>query len=165
MASSSGPFCVFVECPTPTICQLASATRIKEDERILHHLERASGLCLSPPPFNMIQNCLSKISQEQASIVMICHYWPSQSWFPMMLQLACGIPRIFPPQTNLLTSCRNENHPLIMNGSLRLVAWRLSGVASDAKAFRKRLQTAAFHNGCIRIRLEHLEDCVPSTGP
>ena len=139
MASNSGPFRVIMERSASTICQLASSTRLMEHKCMVHQLERPSVLCLSP--FNMIKNCLSKIILEQASVILICPYWPSQSWFPTIMQLAYDIPRIFPPQNNLLTSCQNENHPLISNGSLRLVAWRLSGVDSENKDFRKRLQT------------------------
>jgi len=93
------------------------------------------------PPMNLIQNCLSKIIRDQASLILICPYWPSQSWFPILLELAVDIPRIFSFQSNLLSSAQKENHPQILDGSLRLVAWKLSGVTSASKAFRTKLQT------------------------
>ena len=93
------------------------------------------------PLMNLIQNCLSKIIRDEASLILICPYWPSQSWFPILLELAVDIPRIFSFQGNLLSSAQKENHPQILDGSLRLVAWKLSGATSASKAFRTKLQT------------------------
>jgi hypothetical protein len=62
------------------------------------------------PPFNLIPHCLSKLIQDQATTVMITPLWPMQSWFPILLELAVDVPRMFYPEQNLLTSPLGEFH-------------------------------------------------------
>jgi hypothetical protein len=38
-----------------------------------------AGYCF--PPFNLIPFCLTMVRQEQADIVLVTPYWPSQCWF------------------------------------------------------------------------------------
>jgi hypothetical protein len=47
------------------------------------------------PPFTLIPRCLSKIKRERATIVLICPLWPAQTWFPLLLEMSVGLPRIF----------------------------------------------------------------------
>ncbi len=96
-----------------------------------------SGYCF--PPFGLIPFCLSKIRQEQAEIVLIAPYWPSQYWFPSLLELATDVPRLLFPRKSLLTSPLGECHPLTKDNSIRLIAWRLSGVVLESAAFRRKL--------------------------
>ncbi len=96
------------------------------------------------PPFNLIPHCLTKLIQDQATMVMITPLWPTQSWFPILLELSVDIPRMFHPEQDLLTSPLGEFHQLTANHTIRLIAWRLSGVVSIAKAFRRRLSCCSF---------------------
>lgn len=48
------------------------------------------------PPFSLIGRCLSKIRREKANVILVCPYWPSQSWFPDLLQLVCDIVLVMP---------------------------------------------------------------------
>ena len=89
------------------------------------------------PPFGLIKQCLAKIQREEAEIILVCPFWPSQPWYPLLLEMACDIPRVFRHSFNLLTSCRNEPHPLLTNRSLCLTAWKLSGVAMETSKFRR----------------------------
>ena len=99
-----------------------------------------AGFCF--PPFSLIPFCLSKIRREKATIVLIAPFWPSQYWFPSLLELATDFPLLLPPSRSLLTSPLGEGHPLIVNGSLRLIAWRLSGVVSESAAFHLKLSSS-----------------------
>jgi hypothetical protein len=96
------------------------------------------------PPFSLIPRCLSKLIQDQATTVMITPLWPTQSWFPILLELAVDLPRMFYPEQDLLTSPLGEFHQLTASRSIRLVAWRLSGVVSIAEGFRQRLSNFSF---------------------
>ena len=91
------------------------------------------------PPFNLIKNCLTKLVQDQSTVVLVSPYWPSQSWFPTILELTMDIPRVLEPSQSLLTSSMGLNHPLTATGSIRLVPWKLSGVASQNRTFRTTL--------------------------
>ena len=97
------------------------------------------------PPFSLIPHCLSKIIRDQAPIVpivpIVTHYWPSQAWFPTLLELASDCPRLFHPIPSLLTSPLGECHPLTMDGSIRLIGWKLSGIACEVEIFRNRFST------------------------
>ncbi|KAI9550365.1 reverse transcriptase [Daphnia sinensis] len=103
------------------------------------------------PPFNLILRCISKVRKELADLVLVTPYWPSQVWFPLALELASDVPVVLPPTDRQLTSATDETHPLMKSRSLILVAWRLSGDASESKAFRKKwrnfcwMETASPH--------------------
>jgi hypothetical protein len=93
------------------------------------------------PPFALIARCLAKMRKEKAELVLVCPLWFSQPWFPLLLNLACDIPRIFRFRPDLLVSCLNAPHPLTINNSLILSAWKLSGDGSLGRAFRKTWST------------------------
>ena len=93
------------------------------------------------PPFSLIGRCLEKVKREKANVVFVCPAWPSQPWFPLLLEQICDIPRLLPASENLLIGPQGHPHPLLLSAALPLVAWRLSGRPSDAKAFRKEWST------------------------
>ena len=39
------------------------------------------------PPFSMIPKCVQKISQDKAKGILLVPVWPTQPWFPLVLQL------------------------------------------------------------------------------
>ena len=96
------------------------------------------------PPFALIKDCLFKIRRESAEMVLICPHWPGQPWFPLLLELTTDIPIILPPHHQLLSSAEGHQHPLIETGSITLTAWKLSGVISQAEAFRRTWSTCCW---------------------
>jgi hypothetical protein len=84
--------------------------------------------------------------------------WPTQPWFPILLELAVDVPRIFYLDPDLLTSPLRECHQLTANLSVWLIAWRLSGVVSIAKAFRQKLRSSSFQ-AQEKIRTLHTSQC------
>ena len=93
------------------------------------------------PPFSLIGRCLAKLRREQAELVLVCPYWPSQSWFPDLLQSACDIVLVLPPETTSLVDPEGNPHPLMIEDKMILTAWRLSGHDSTCKAFRRSWST------------------------
>ncbi|KZS06633.1 Uncharacterized protein APZ42_029853 [Daphnia magna] len=55
------------------------------------------------PPFALIFKCLEKISRERANIVLVCPVWPTQPWFPVLLELVCDVPLILKLTASLLS--------------------------------------------------------------
>ncbi|PFX23336.1 hypothetical protein AWC38_SpisGene12136 [Stylophora pistillata] len=51
---------------------------------------------------NLIQRCVQKIIQDKAKGILLVPVWPTQTWFPLVLQLLYSQPRIFKPSPNLL---------------------------------------------------------------
>ena len=68
------------------------------------------------PPFSMIPKCVQKINQDKAKGILIIPVWPTQSWFPLVLQLLYRQPWIIGPSPQLLTHAHiREPHPLHKN--------------------------------------------------
>ena len=79
------------------------------------------------PPFALIHRCLAKIISEQADVVLITPFWPAQTWFPLILELACDDPIRQPNDPDILVSPEGKAHQLAITGALNLTAWKLSG--------------------------------------
>jgi len=91
------------------------------------------------PPFALIPRRLLKIKRESADLVLVCPLWPSQPWWPLLLEMAIDLPRVFRSHRLLLNSSELNPHPLLQTGKFILSAWMLSGVASKSEAFRRKL--------------------------
>ena len=78
---------------------------------IRSQLDGVIGLCL--PPFALIFKCLEKFSREKANVVLVCPVWPTQPWFPVLLELACDVPLLLKPTSTLLVSPLGIPHPLL----------------------------------------------------
>ena len=80
------------------------------------------------PPFSLIGRCLTKVRQERVSrLVLITPVWPTQPWFPVLRSMAIREPVIILPAQDLLVNHRGELHSLIVQGSLTLATWLVSG--------------------------------------
>jgi len=93
------------------------------------------------PPFGIISRCLGKIKREEATLTIITPYWPSCSWFPLLLEMSSDVARVLQPEENLLCSPLGVQHPLCLQGQLILIAWRLCGNAGDSEGFRRKWST------------------------
>ena len=91
------------------------------------------------PPFSMICRCLAKITKDQATIVMITPTWHTQAWYPVLLEMSCRQPVLLPPLKDILMSPSQQPHPLVLQGSLQLAAWMVSGKTSLQKEFQSKL--------------------------
>ncbi|CAB3993566.1 reverse transcriptase [Paramuricea clavata] len=95
------------------------------------------GYCF--PPFSLICRCLAKVRKNMATIVMVTPAWPRQAWYPVLLEMSCRQPILLPPLKDLLTSPRQQVHPLAQQGSLQLAAWMVSGKPYLQKEFQNKL--------------------------
>lgn len=103
------------------------------------------------PPFSLIKDCLSKVSREQSSLVLVCPFWQSQPWFPLLLELAVDVPLMLRPHPKLLQSSLGAQHPLCQGNSFRLTAWKLSGIALEAEAFRRTLSDSSWWERALQL--------------
>lgn len=98
------------------------------------------------PPFSLVSKCLNKIIKDKARGIMIVPLWPSQTWFPTLLQHLYQQPWIYRPRINLLMHpSHREPHPLCRK--LRLMVCPLSGNGTDSYNFQQTLPMFSWHPG------------------
>ena len=95
------------------------------------------------PPFNLLGRCLKKIRQERVKVaVIIAPVWQGQSWYPALLESMIDFPVLLPHSHQLLVSPTGQVHPLVLNSSLWLAAWKVSGDPCILKEFQKKHLTS-----------------------
>jgi ribonuclease HI len=89
------------------------------------------------PPFPVLTLVMQKLqATQQAELILIAPWWPSQAWFPHLLRLCVEHPWKLPRQSDLLTQPGDRSH----NGDrFHLHAWRLSRNTCKQKAFLQKL--------------------------
>lgn len=98
------------------------------------------------PPFSLLPRCLQKIRQDRAQGILIAPLWPTQTWFPLLLQHLCDQPWILRPHPELLRHpSQSEPHPL--HRKLHLLVCPVSGDPSATTNFQKKLPKLSCHLG------------------
>ena len=88
-------------------------------DAFLRRLVTICVLCFSP--FCLISRCVQKIVQEQATGVLVIPMWPSQAYFPAVMNLLIGIPLLVKASArNLVYPKLSSPHPLRHNPVLML---------------------------------------------
>jgi hypothetical protein len=128
-----------MECPITDLRVMDDPTGCVCSEHFFAQLEQIQKLRLSPiRPHSQVPG----ESEEGESGTGTCmHTMVQPTWFPLLLNLDCDTPRIFRFRPDLLVSSSDVPHPLIINNSLILSAWKLSGDGSLVKTFRKAWST------------------------
>ena len=91
------------------------------------------------PPFCLIPMCLRKIMQEQVDCILIAPVWRSRPWFPALLSMLIERPLLLPQDQRILRLPGTDKiHPLCCQRKFQLAAWKISGKACEAKAFRRK---------------------------
>ena len=87
------------------------------------------------PPIPLIDKVLAKfISDEVGHDLLICPYWPSQTWYPTLLDLLIGTPLLLPPDSIMDEDCKIPKHS-------RLLAWPIGSSHQEKQAYRNELQS------------------------
>lgn len=89
------------------------------------------------PLFSLVGRCLQKLSQEQATVVLVAPVWPVQAWFPTLLASLVELPFLLQPYRDLLKDPFGNPHPLLLQMP---AVWKVSGDASRQEAFHRKLQ-------------------------
>ena len=147
----------------PEVDLFASRLNAKTDRFISWHpepgamavdafsLHWANMKCYAFPPFSLLPRVLSKIRNDEALVLLIAPVWPTQSWYPLLLQLLINQPIRLPRLDNLLTLPHSlEQHPL--RNKLDLAAWTLSGKLSQTRDFRRNLLRSSVPHGQLALK-------------
>lgn len=77
------------------------------------------------PPFILLGRVLQKLVRDQVEeAVLVAPMWPSQTWYPLLLQLLTEVPRLLPQQQLVIQDPLGQPHPLVER--LHLTAWKVS---------------------------------------
>jgi len=79
------------------------------------------------PPFSMLTRVLQKVQQDEAQGIVVAPDWPTQAWYPKLIQMTQGRPLRLPMDPKLLTLAHKPDqiHPLATK--MQLMVCRLSG--------------------------------------
>ncbi|KAK3101647.1 hypothetical protein FSP39_005170 [Pinctada imbricata] len=98
------------------------------------------------PPFSLLGKCVKKVRDDNAECIVVAPLWPTQTWFPQLLELLVENPVILPRDDNLLMQPDQDVcHPLIK--TLTLMACRVSGVSCRNEEFLQRQPLSSWHLG------------------
>ena len=54
------------------------------------------------PPWCLIPQCLSQAHAQKARLILLTPLWPTQPWYPVVLDMLEDIPRLLPTQEDLI---------------------------------------------------------------
>ena len=92
------------------------------------------------PPFNLIGKVLKKVQDQRINMILIAPLWVSQPWYPLLLEMAIQEPILIQWGEDVLLNPKGASHPLVLNGSLQLTAWLVSGQRQRVQNFQRRLK-------------------------
>ena len=98
------------------------------------------------PPWPLIGRCIQKIQEKGCTVVLITPKWPSQPWFPALLEMLVDFPRLLPERADLIIPPSQMEVPLLPKAR-SLVAWLISGSLTKQRAFRSRLSSCSWRHG------------------
>ena len=127
-----------------TILQLESRSRLSSSRCLPSGLGKFFPYTF--PPFWLIKRVLEQVERQGVErMILITPLWPTQSWYPLVMDMAVETPILLPHHQRLLLNPQKEIHPLLKDTSLNLVAWLVSGTSSRRRGFQKRLQTLSLN--------------------
>ena len=93
------------------------------------------------PPFSLIPRVLSKVRKEGTTMILVASTWQSQALYSVLLTMCIHNPFLLPHRKDLLLDPLGRPHLLVVNQTLRLAAWLVSGNHWHQKAFQTNLQS------------------------
>ena len=99
------------------------------------------------PPFCLIMRSLAKLQGADGELILITPVWPTQAWYPRILDMSVAPPVLLPSFPDLLLSPRGERHPLLLNETLSLAAWHVSSNPCNRRAFLQTLPGSSWQHG------------------
>ncbi|XP_065177381.1 uncharacterized protein LOC135808157 [Sycon ciliatum] len=102
--------------------------------------------CYLLPPIALVGRCLQYVLQHQVrNAVLVAPAWPSQPYYPLLLEMIVLPPTQLPVMEDLLLDPQSCHHPLW--DRLQLAAWTISGNQQHSKDFRRKLPRCGWGRG------------------
>ena len=132
--SDNRSICFALMPSTTSIYSLSSRSLQPGDRCNDTKLEHRSSLSISP--INMISRVLLKIKQQFVPLlILIAPVWSTQEWYPELLNLCVREPVLLPQGKKNLLSPKHIAHPFMVENSLTLASWLVSGKPFSVKEF------------------------------
>ena len=131
------PFCQQEQCSAGEILQLSARSSSRTVRCSSSALD--GGECLGLPPFQIDQQMSEEDKPRRSNTVDCLSGMACAGMVPPPLQLLLSNPVFLPVQNDLLLNPLRNRHPLIINNSLPLAGWRVSGITSLLRAYQKKL--------------------------
>ena len=104
----------------------------------------AVGRLYAFPSFCLIMRCLAKLRQEGGELILVTPVWPTQAWYPSLLELSVSLPILLSWGPKLLQGTQDQSHPLVMNQTLQLAAWHVCNDLCNQRAFLATLPSSSW---------------------
>lgn len=141
-ATRSRSLCITPDISAPSLCHLETRPPGHTDRCIHNELADNPRVCL--PTICLIGRCLQQVmSQKIEQVILISPVWPTQHWYPLVLQLCMDLPILLPLSADLLIK---DNQPHFLN-KLQLASWKLSANVSKQQAFQQKLESFCWKHG------------------
>ena len=125
--------------PAPEVLLSVPGCSGVENRRSVVSLDGSSTLRVFP--FSLLLRILDKFAQDEADLLLVASFWPQRPWFPRLLRLLVGLPRMLPVLKDLVVQPISLiPHPKVE--SLHLSLWPLSGNKVRRQAFHKELRSS-----------------------
>ena len=79
------------------------------------------------PPFSCILKAIRKIIQDKATGNLVVPDWPTQSWYPLLLQILAQPPQRLLPKDDLLNLPSHPDHKHPLHAKLNILICHVSG--------------------------------------
>lgn len=101
------------------------------------------------PPFSILGQCLKKIMEDGAEVLLIAPLWTTQTWFPILLSMISDHSYILPKSQDILFLPQDLSRKHHLQ-KMRLGVFRLSGNPLSAREYQKNLLTLSQTHGEIQ---------------
>ena len=115
-----------------------------------------SQICRYFSHFCTYRKGFQKVNQDQCLILIITPAWSGQPWFPELLKMSVKSPLLLPALKDLLKDPAGKLNPPVIQNSLRLMAWKISGRTYLQKEYQQGIPTLSQTIG------EHLKSSIAS---
>ena len=127
--------------PSDTILPVVESRSIQPSNRYIPTVLETSGVTVlhAFPPFSMIRKVLLQVKAEEVDVILITPSWPAQLWYSLVLEISVTESLLLRQLSKTLVNPQDQVYPLILNQTLRLVTWKVSGRAWPQKEFQQKL--------------------------
>ena len=101
------------------------------------------------PPWCLILSVLAKSHRDKTKVILVAPVWPTQPWYPLILQLLYDVPCLLPKRDDLVIS-PSQREFIMPTGVPQLAAWPLSGNSAGQEVFQQMLLGCSQHPGGTR---------------
>ena len=82
-----------------------------------------------------------KFKTEEVGVILVTPRWSAQPWYSKVLELSVNEPLLLYQLSNNLVNPQGQVYPLLVNQTLRLMAWKVSGRTWPRNEFQQGLQS------------------------